>query len=101
MSHSVIGMLILLCASFLWSVGSIYSIKAKSVAPSVPGCFSTNDLWGRSPYLGWILTGELPRLDLKRISFLSGGSFIYLVLIGAVVGFTAYIGCFDIAIPRR
>src|SRR2546423_694989 len=31
-SHPGIGMLILLCSSFLWSVGSIYSIKTKTTA---------------------------------------------------------------------
>jgi drug/metabolite transporter (DMT)-like permease len=91
MSHSVIGMLILLCASFLWSVGSIYSIKAKSVAPPFLAASQQMICGGALLTLAGILTGELPRLDLKRISFLSGGSFIYLVLIGAVVGFTAYI----------
>jgi drug/metabolite transporter (DMT)-like permease len=37
------------------------------------------------------LTGELQHLDTSRISLLSIASFVYLVTIGAVVGFTAYI----------
>ncbi len=37
------------------------------------------------------MTGELPRFHLGSISMLSLGSFVYLVLIGAVVGYTAYI----------
>jgi drug/metabolite transporter (DMT)-like permease len=38
-----------------------------------------------------VVTGELPRFHPGSISTLSLGSFIYLVLIGAVVGYTAYI----------
>jgi drug/metabolite transporter (DMT)-like permease len=37
------------------------------------------------------ITGELPRFHPGSVSPLSLGSFIYLVLIGAVVGYTAYI----------
>src|SRR5437868_9277306 len=32
-SHPAIGMLILLCSSFIWSAGSIYSRKARSASP--------------------------------------------------------------------
>ena len=38
-----------------------------------------------------IATGELPRLHPGSVSRLSLASFIYLVIIGAVVGYTAYI----------
>jgi drug/metabolite transporter (DMT)-like permease len=38
-----------------------------------------------------IATGELRRLHPGSISMLSVASFIYLVIIGAVVGYTAYI----------
>ena len=38
-----------------------------------------------------VITGELPRFHLSSVSLLSAGSFIYLVLVGAVIGYTAYI----------
>ena len=41
--------------------------------------------------LGGILGGEHHRFDASRISPLSIGAFAYLVLIGALVGYTAYI----------
>jgi len=41
--------------------------------------------------LAGIVTGELPRFHPGSISMLSLGSFVYLVIIGAVVGYTAYI----------
>jgi drug/metabolite transporter (DMT)-like permease len=38
-----------------------------------------------------LLTGEHHRFDASRISALSMGAFAYLVIIGALVGYTAYI----------
>src|SRR5260370_7316947 len=38
-----------------------------------------------------VVTGELPRFHPGSISMLSLGSFVYLVLVGAIVGYTAYI----------
>src|SRR5438552_17143960 len=41
--------------------------------------------------LAGVVTRELPRFHPSSISLLSLASFIYLVIIGAVVGYTAYI----------
>jgi drug/metabolite transporter (DMT)-like permease len=41
--------------------------------------------------LAGVVTGELPRFHPSSVSMLSAGSFVYLVIIGAVVGYTAYI----------
>jgi drug/metabolite transporter (DMT)-like permease len=90
-SHPGIGMLILLCSSFLWSVGSIYSTKAKTASSPFLAAGQQMICGGALLTLAGILTGELHRFDAGRMSLLSVGSFAYLVIIGAVVGFTAYI----------
>ena len=41
--------------------------------------------------LAGVVTGELPRFHPGSVSMLSLSSFVYLVIIGAVVGYTAYI----------
>jgi drug/metabolite transporter (DMT)-like permease len=41
--------------------------------------------------LAGLVMGEHHRFDASRISLLSIGSFAYLVIIGALVGYTAYI----------
>src|SRR3954470_20556862 len=89
--HAGTGMVILLCSSFIWSAGSIYSRKAKSASPPL-------QLAGQQMICGGILltvaglaTGEHHRFDASRISPLSIGAFAYLVIIGALVGYTAYI----------
>lgn len=89
--HPGIGMLILLCSSFLWSLGSIYSTKAKT-APSPFMAVAQQMLCGGALLtLAGLLSGELNRLDTNRITLLSAGSFAYLVAVGAVVGYTAYV----------
>jgi drug/metabolite transporter (DMT)-like permease len=84
-------MLILLCGSFLWSAGSIYSTLAKSTSPPFLAAGQQMLCGGALLTLAGVLRGELHRFDASRVSLLSVGSFAYLVIIGAVVGFTAYI----------
>jgi len=90
-SKAGIGMLILLCSSFVWSAGSIYSRKARSAAAPLLLAGQQMICGGTLLTIGGLLTGEHRRLDLAHISLLSVGSFVYLVVIGALVGYTAYI----------
>ena len=89
--HPGIGMLILLGSSFVWSVGSIYSRKAKNVSPPLLLAAQQMICGGVLLTLLGFLTGEPRRFDPSRISALSIGAFVYLVIIGALVGYTAYI----------
>ena len=89
-SHPGLGMFILLCSSFLWSLGSIYSIKAKRTASPFLAAGQQMLCGGALLLLAGLLMGELPRVNPARMSLLSIGSFAYLVTIGAVVGYSAY-----------
>ena len=89
-SHPGIGMLILLCSSFLWSVGSIYSIKAKITSSPFLAAGQQMLCGGALLALTGVMSGELHRFDANRVTLLSVGSFTYLVIIGAVVGYSAY-----------
>jgi drug/metabolite transporter (DMT)-like permease len=90
-NHPGIGMLILLCSSFLWSAGSIYSTKARTASSPFLAASQQMLCGGALLTLAAVVTGEHHRFDASRLSLLSVGSFAYLVVIGAVVGFTAYI----------
>ena len=89
--HAGLGMLILLCSSFIWSAGSIYSTRAKHASPPFLLAGQQMICGGALLTLGGLLTGEHHRFDASRMSLLSLGSFAYLVIIGALVGYTAYI----------
>ena len=88
--HPGIGMLILLCSSFLWSLGSIYSIRAKTTSSPFLAAGQQMLCGGALLTVAGVLIGELHRFDAGRMSLLSVGSFSYLVIIGAVVGYSAY-----------
>src|SRR6266704_1344364 len=89
--HPAIGISILLVSSFIWSVGSLYSRVAKHAASPFLTAAQQMLCGGMLLLFMGIATGELRRLHPGSISMLSLGSFIYLVIIGAVVGYTAYI----------
>jgi drug/metabolite transporter (DMT)-like permease len=89
--HTGLGMLILLSSSFIWSAGSIYSRKAKSVSPPLLLAGQQMICGGALLTFAGLLMGEQHRLDPRQFSALSIGAFVYLVIIGALVGYTAYI----------
>ena len=83
--------LICVLAPFLWSLGSIYARHANQ----------TNDVFlnaGMQMLAGsvWLLaaaalTGEFARFSIDAISAHSFGSWVYLTLVGSLVGFSAYV----------
>lgn len=85
------GMVILLFSSFIWSAGSIYSRKAKSASPPLLLAGQQMICGGALLTMLGLVMGEYHAFDARRISALSIGSFVYLVIIGALVGYTAYI----------
>lgn len=89
--NPAIGISILLVTSFIWSAGSLYSRVAKHAASPFLTAAQQMICGGILLLVAGIITGELPRFHPSSVSLLSLGSFIYLVLIGAVVGYTAYI----------
>ena len=89
--HPAIGMSILLVSSFIWSAGSLYSRSAKHAASPFLTAAQQMLCGGLLLLLTGILTGEMRRFHPGSVSILSLASFVYLVIIGAVVGYTAYI----------
>jgi len=89
-THPVIGMSILLIGSFLWSAGSLYSRGAKHAASPFLGAAQQMFCGGLLLLLVGLFVGERKNFHPGNIAALSLGAFVYLVLIGAIVGYTAY-----------
>ncbi|MFN2540858.1 MAG: EamA family transporter [Chthoniobacterales bacterium] len=89
-SHPAIGMSILLIGSFLWSAGSLYSRTAKHAASPFLATAQQMFCGGVLLLLVGVFVGEPKNFHPGNISTLSLGAFAYLVLIGAIVGYTAY-----------
>jgi drug/metabolite transporter (DMT)-like permease len=89
-NHLALGMSILLFGSLAWSIGSLYSRTAKS-SPSLFLAAGQQMMCGGGLLivLG-LLLGERRHFDPTKITLLSAGAFLYLVLIGALIGYTAY-----------
>jgi drug/metabolite transporter (DMT)-like permease len=88
--HVALGMAILLIGSLVWSAGSLYSRKAKG-STSLFLAAGQQMICGGALLFGLGLAlGEHRDFQPARITALSIGAFVYLVLIGAIVGYTAY-----------
>lgn len=89
-SRAAIGMSILLLGSFIWSAGSIYSRFAKHVASPFFAAAQQMICGGLLLMLVGFFAGEARNFHPEKITLLSFGAFAYLVLIGAIVGYTSY-----------
>jgi drug/metabolite transporter (DMT)-like permease len=89
--HPAIGMSILLVSSFIWSAGSLYSRTAKHAASPFLTAAQQMLCGGLLLLFTSFAIGEMRRFHPGSMSILSLASFAYLVIIGAVVGYTAYI----------
>ncbi len=89
-NHLAWGMSILLIASLLWSIGSLYSRKAKHSSSLFVAAGQQMICGGALLILAGLGLGEYRQFDIRNVTWLSLGAFVYLVLIGALVGYTAY-----------
>jgi drug/metabolite transporter (DMT)-like permease len=89
--HAGLGMLILLFGDLLWSIGSLYSRRARSAASPFLSSAQTMLCGGGLMMLAGFARGEARHFDLRQVTAVSLGAFVYLVLVGAIVGYTAYI----------
>lgn len=87
--HPGTGMLILLISSLLWSVGSLYSRTAKNAESPFVAAGQQMICGGALLLLTGLGTRE--RFNPDALTALSFWSWSYLVVVGAIVGFTAYI----------
>jgi drug/metabolite transporter (DMT)-like permease len=86
-SH-VVGILCLLVAVIMWSIGTVYSkYKKLNIHPLTSAAIQMLVAGTLQTILGIIL-GELPKLNFQLNSFIA---FIYLLLFGSLVGYTSYI----------
>ncbi len=90
--HSLdpVGVGILLMAAFLWSVGSIYSRGADMPKSSLMGTGAQMLTGSAAIFLVSGLTGEWKGFSFTDVSLNSWLALLYLIAIGALVGFVSY-----------
>ena len=86
----ILGAVVLLVAAFLWSAGSLYSRTAKLPDSPLLGTSMEMLVGGACLLLLSVVTGEWRGLDVGAITTTSWISLGYLIVFGALVGYTAY-----------
>jgi drug/metabolite transporter (DMT)-like permease len=85
-----IGMTILLCSSLIWSAGSLYSRTARNSAAPILAAGQQMLCGGTLLIIAGSATGEWRHFDPRQITAQSLGAFVYLVLIGGIIGYASY-----------
>lgn len=83
--------LVVLLAPLLWALGSLYARDAPAPRQPLTAVGMEMIAGGALLSITGVATGEVGHVHLGNVSFASVAAFIYLVLIGALVGYVAYI----------
>jgi drug/metabolite transporter (DMT)-like permease len=82
---------LVLLSPVLWANGSLYAQRAKMPRQALTATAMEMVAGGALLAIAGLLSGEVGKVHLANISAASAWSFVYLVLIGSLVGYTAYI----------
>jgi drug/metabolite transporter (DMT)-like permease len=88
---STIGAVVLIAGSLSWAVGSLYIKQAPRPTTSLNGSGTQMFAGGLCLLVAGTLVGELAKLDVAQVSERSVLGFLYLVVFGSLIGFTAYL----------
>ena len=98
---SLIGGGVVLLASFAWATGSVYSNRNPIDGPTSMVAGMQMLSGGGLLFLLAFATGDLHRLNLATASWTSIGAFVYLLLFGSLISFTAYSWLLNNVTPER
>ncbi|GAC1374090.1 MAG: drug/metabolite exporter YedA [Hymenobacter sp.] len=97
--HAGLGMALVLLASFVWSVGSLYSKRHQpSPSPFLSGGMQMM-CGGLAMLVVGLLRGEAAGFQLAQVTAKSWMAYAYLVTVGSIVAFTAYIWLLRVVEP--
>src|SRR5580700_2584015 len=83
--------LVVLMSPLLWALGSLYARNAPAPGQPLTAVGMEMVAGGALLFIAGSATGELGHVHLGSVSFASVAAFVYLILIGALVGYVAYI----------
>ncbi len=95
------GVAVVLFAALSWSAGSLYSRRARLPADPIQGIGMEMLAGGGLLLLAAAIRGEWGQVEVNSISLRSGLSFLYLVVFGSMVAFTAYLWLLRHTTPAR
>jgi len=94
---SLAGLIVVLVGSLAWAAGSLYARKAPAPANALQG--ASMQMLAGAALLAIVgaASGELGQLDLGAASSSSWLALVYLITLGSLVGFSAYIWLLKVA----
>lgn len=100
-SIDVSGALVLLAGSLAWAVGSIYSRHAPRPHGALLSTGMQMLMGGLLLLLAGTLTGEWTRVDIEAVSLRSLLALGYLIVFGAILGYSAYVWLLRVSTAAR
>jgi drug/metabolite transporter (DMT)-like permease len=97
----LIGVGLIMFATFCWANGSLYAQRAPLPAYSLQSTGMEMLAGGALLILAGTLTGEWAQLDLSKISLNSWLAFAYLVTFGSIIAYSAYTWLLGVTTPAR
>ncbi len=96
-----IGLAILVLASLSWSIGSLYS--RRSALPSNALLATSMEMLtgGALMLIAGLVAGQGGQIRLDQVSWRSVAALGYLIVLGSLVGFTAYVWLLKVSTPAR
>lgn len=97
----LVGAAVLILASLSWATGSLYSRRAQLPASPLLATAMEMLAGGALLLIASLFTGEWTRFDSSALSLRSWLALGYLIVFGALVGFTAYIWLLRVSTPAH
>jgi drug/metabolite transporter (DMT)-like permease len=95
------GAAALVLATVAWAFGSVYSRHARKCESALLAVAMQMIAGGALQLIAGVALGETNRLNFAQITPTSAWAFVYLTLIGSLVGFTAYVWLLQVSTPAR
>ena len=91
----------LMASSIGWSMGSIFNRHARKPASALLAIAMQMVAGGGLLLALAALQGEAAKFSLSRITAVSAGAWLYLTVMGSLIGFTAYVWLLQVSTPSR
>jgi drug/metabolite transporter (DMT)-like permease len=98
-AQHLLGVIVILVGCVIWSFGSLYARRAQRAESAVLNIGLQMFVGGVLLFLASISSGEPASLNLGAITQRSLLAWVYLVTIGAVIGYSAYVWLVQVASP--
>jgi drug/metabolite transporter (DMT)-like permease len=95
------GAAVLVMGAIAWAAGSLYSLRAALPESRLLATAMEMLMGGLLLFTAGLATGEWAALHWEAVSVRSSVSFVYLIVFGSLVGFTAYIYLLNVTTPAR